>query len=104
MPLLSEDWAAIDVFIQETLSRQDFPYLLVIDHAGIVRGSRDAAAGQHEIRAARRRSPWSRRMPDVTVQRYRLADRRGVLDFKAPILFQSTGKSVRSISGSTRRR
>ena len=43
VPLLDEDWATIDVFIQETLSRQDFPYLLVVDYQGIIRGSNDAA-------------------------------------------------------------
>ena len=43
VPLLSEDWAAIDVFIQETIGRQDFNYILVVDHKGIVRGSNDAA-------------------------------------------------------------
>ena len=31
VPLLAEDWAAIDVFIQETMSRQSFPYVQVVD-------------------------------------------------------------------------
>jgi len=88
VPLLSEDWAAIDVFIQETLSRQDFPYLLVVDHAGIVRGSRDAAQVNTKY-APPDAKPVSSQDTGVTVQSYRLADRRGVLDFKAPILFQS---------------
>jgi len=88
VPLLSEDWAAIDVFIQETLSRQDFPYLLVVDHAGIVRGSRDAAQVNTKY-APPDAKPVSSQDRGVTVQSYRLADRRGVLDFKAPILFQS---------------
>ena len=43
VPLLSEDWAAIDVFIQETISRQDFNYIQIIDDKGVVRGSNDAA-------------------------------------------------------------
>jgi serine/threonine-protein kinase len=88
VPLLSEDWAAIDVFIQETLSRQDFPYLLVIDHAGIVRGSRDAAQINTRYVAPDAR-PVAAPGTGVTVQSYRLADRRGVLDFAAPVLFQS---------------
>ncbi len=88
VPLLSEDWAAIDVFIQETLSRQDFPYLLVIDHAGIVRGSKDAAQ-VNTTYAPPDAKPVSAPGTGVTVQSYRLADRRGVLDFTAPILFQS---------------
>jgi serine/threonine-protein kinase len=88
VPLLSEDWAAIDVFIQETLSRQDFPYLLVIDHVGIVRGSRDAAQVNTRY-APPDAKPVAAPGTGVTVQSYRLADRRGVLDFTAPILFQS---------------
>ena len=35
--------AAIDVFIQETISRQDFNYIIVVDDKGAVRGSNDAA-------------------------------------------------------------
>jgi len=88
VPLLSEDWAAIDVFIQETLSRQDFPYLLVIDHAGIVRGSKDASQVNTRY-VPPDAKPVSAPGTGVTVQSYRLADRRGVLDFTAPILFQS---------------
>jgi hypothetical protein len=41
VPLLSEDWAAIDVFIQETLSRQDFNYIVVADDKGVIRGAND---------------------------------------------------------------
>ncbi len=37
VPLLSEDWAAMDVFMQETLGRQDFNYMTVVDHEGTVR-------------------------------------------------------------------
>ncbi|HXF47626.1 MAG TPA: serine/threonine-protein kinase, partial [Burkholderiaceae bacterium] len=43
VPLLSEDWAAMEVFIQETTRRQDFGYLLVVDHRGTIRGSSNAA-------------------------------------------------------------
>lgn len=43
MPLLGEDWAAIGVFVQETVAGQDFANIAVIDHQGVVRGSKDAA-------------------------------------------------------------
>src|SRR4030095_3925174 len=43
VPLLSEDWASIDVFIQETTSRQNFHHLLVIDYEDVVRGTSDPA-------------------------------------------------------------
>jgi serine/threonine-protein kinase len=91
VPLLAEDWVAIDVFIQGALGRQDFPYLAVVDHQGVVRGSNIAAA----VNAAYRPPtaiPVASRDPGVTVQGHRLADGRDVLDFSAPILFQ--GKTI----------
>jgi serine/threonine-protein kinase len=72
VPLLSEDWAAIDVFIQETLQRQDFNYIIVVDDKGVIRGATEMPS----------------RDPGVKVQSHRLADGRDVLDFASPILFQ----------------
>ena len=88
VPLLSEDWAAIDVFIQETQSRQDFPYLLVVDHRGVIRGSNDAAQVNAKYAPPEAKSLTSHD-PGVTVRSFRLADNRAVLDFMAPVLFQS---------------
>ena len=65
VPLLSEDWAAMEVFVQETLGRQDFNYMTVVDHQGIVRASNVAAQvnAQYVAPAAaaavRRRTPAS---------------------------------------------
>jgi serine/threonine-protein kinase len=88
VPLLSEDWAAIDVFIQETLGRQDFDYILVVDHEGIVRGSNVAAQVSQKYEApAAIAKPSSD--PEVKVQSHRIADKRDVLDFAVPILFQN---------------
>ncbi len=88
VPLLSEDWAAIDVFIQETLGRQDFNYILVVDHEGIVRGSNVAAQvnQKYEAPAAIAKSSSD---AEVKVQSHRIADKRDVLDFAVPILFQN---------------
>ncbi len=71
VPLLGEDWAAIDVFIQETQSRQEFPYLLVVDHRGIIRGSSDAAQVGTQYKAPQA-TPMPAHDPAVTVQSYRL--------------------------------
>jgi tRNA A-37 threonylcarbamoyl transferase component Bud32/HAMP domain-containing protein len=88
VPLLGEDWAAIDVFIQETQSRQEFPYLIVVDHRSVIRGSNDAAQVGTTYKP-----PDATAMPThdpgVTVKSYRLADQRAVLDFDTPVLFQS---------------
>jgi methyl-accepting chemotaxis protein len=88
VPLLSEDWAAIDVFIQETIGRQDFNYIAVVDDRGVVRGSNDAAQVNEPYKAPSG-TPMSSRDPNVTVVSHRLADGRDVLDFGSPILFQS---------------
>jgi len=91
VPLLSEDWAAIDVFIQETTSRQNFHHLLVIDYQGIMRGANDAALVNAKFTPPDA-APLDSRDPGITVQKERLADGRTVLDFMAPILFQ--GKEI----------
>ena len=88
VPLLSEDWAAIDVFIQETLGRQEFNYITVVDDKGIIRGANDTAQINEKF-ALPAAKPLSSRDPGVVVQSHRLADGRDVLDFGAPILFQS---------------
>ena len=88
VPLLGEDWAAIDVFIQETQSRQEFPYLLVVDHRSVIRGSNDAAQVGTQY-APPEATPVLSHDPGVEVKSYRLPDRRVVLDFTTPILFQT---------------
>jgi eukaryotic-like serine/threonine-protein kinase len=91
VPLLSEDWASIDVFIQETTSRQNFHHLLVIDYQDVVRGTSDPA-----LLNAKYTPPDAKPMesldPGIGVQSERVADGRTVLDFMAPVLFQ--GKEI----------
>jgi HAMP domain-containing protein len=89
VPLLSEDWEAIDVFIQGALGQQDFPYLVVVDHLGVVRGS-NAAVEVNAAYKAPTAIEIASRDPAVKVQRHRLADGRDVLDFAAVVLFQNT--------------
>jgi len=88
VPVLSEDWAAIDVFIQETIGRQDFNYILVTDDKGVVRGSNEAAQVNEKYTPPVGTALPSRD-PGVTVTSHRLADGRDILDFAAPILFQT---------------
>lgn len=94
VPLLSEDWDAIDVFIADTRDRQDFDYIRVIDHTGIVRGSNypDELTKPYVPPAAK---PLSSPDSSVKVADHRIADGRSVLDFGAPILFQ--GKEIGQI-------
>lgn len=91
VPMLAEDWAATDVLVQETVGRQDFSYLVVLDDGSVIRGSSEPAQiGQPFAPPAA--TPLFTREQGVVVQTHRLADGRDVLDFSAPILFQ--GKNI----------
>ncbi len=92
VPLLSEDWAAMDVFIQETLGRQqNFSYMSVVDHQGIVRAS-NVAAEVNQKYVAPQATAVASNDPQVTVRSHAMADGREVLDFATPVLFQ--GKTI----------
>ena len=91
VPLLAEDWSAIEVFIQETMTRQSFPYLVVVDDEGTVRGSNDPAkvnAKYVPVGGQRVSSPDK----SIAVQQFTDPNARVVLDFGAPIQFQ--GKKI----------
>jgi serine/threonine-protein kinase len=92
VPLLGEDWDAIDVFIQETRSRQDFDYIRVVDHEGVVRGSSAAPELTRKYVPPEAARALASPDPGVTVQSHRIVDGRAVLDFAAPVLFQ--GKEI----------
>ena len=91
MPLLSDDAAAMDVFVQETLGRQDFNHIIVIDDQGIVRAGNTATQV-----SAKYVPPPSTAMASkdagVKVDSFLNKDGREVLDFGAPVLFQ--GKEI----------
>ncbi len=88
VPLLGEDWAAIEVFVQETVVGQDFANIAVVDHDGVVRGSKDPALmnTQYKLEGA---TPVPSSDPTVKVSSYELKDGRKVLDFMTPVLFQN---------------
>jgi serine/threonine protein kinase/HAMP domain-containing protein len=93
--LLSEDWAAMDVFIQEALSRQEnFSYMNVVDDQGVVRAS-NVPAQVNQKYSAPQPTPVSSQDAGVTVQSQRMPDGRQVLDFSAPVLFQ--GKTIGNV-------
>ncbi len=95
VPLLAEDWAAMDVFIQETLGRQqNFSYMNVVDYQDVVRAS-NVAAQVNQKYVAPQATPVSSKDPQVTVQSQTMADGRQVLDFAAPVLFQ--GKTIGNV-------
>ncbi len=87
VPLLSEDWAGMEVTVQETLGRQDFDHLVIVDHLGVVRAS-NVATQVNAKYAAPEAASISSKDPGVTVGAHRNAAGREVLDFSAPVLFQ----------------
>ncbi len=96
VPLLSEDWAAMDVFVQEALGRQEnFSYMNVVDYENIVRASNVAAQVNQKYAAPQASAPVTSKDPQVTVQTLKIGDGRQVLDFSAPVLFQ--GKTIGTV-------
>jgi len=88
VPMLAEDWSATDILVQETIGRQDFAYLVVIDDTGVIRGSNDPAQ-EGTPYTSPPLAPLATREEGVVVEKNVLADGRDVLDFAAPILFQN---------------
>ncbi len=91
VPLLSDDAAAMDVFVQETLGRQDFNHITIVDDQGIVRAG-NAAAKVNAKYVPPQSTPMASKDAGVKVESFRTADGREVLDFGAPVLFQ--GKEI----------
>ena len=87
VPVLAEEWVALGEFIKKSVSGQDFSYLVVLDHEGLVRGSSTPEqVGQPYKPSAGR--PVTEPPAGVAVLRVSAADGRDVLDFATPIQFQ----------------
>ena len=88
VPTLTEDWVEIEVFVEEVMRTQNFHGIDIVDHQGIVRVSSDPAmVGQpyrnplvHVIAASH---------AGVAVHSYTTVAGKKVIDFQAPITFQS---------------
>ena len=87
VPILSEDWVAIEIFVNETGQRQSFHYLTIVDHKGIVRGASDGSLLGQTFEAPE----IEERLYDDGDVSAGIAGRTGgvsILDFATPILFQ----------------
>ncbi len=91
VPLLSDDAAAMDVFVQETLGRQDFNHIVVVDHQGIVRAGNTPTQVNAKY-VAPPATPMASKDAGVKVDSFLNKDGREVIDFGAPVLFQ--GKEI----------
>jgi serine/threonine-protein kinase len=87
VPVLSEEWVALGEFINSSVSGQDFSYMIVVDHEGIVRGS-SVAEQVGQAYKAPVGTPVGNPSNGVTVLRTSADDGEQVLDFGTPIQFQ----------------
>jgi serine/threonine-protein kinase len=87
VPVLSEEWVALGEFIKSSVTGQDFSYMIVVDHEGIVRGSSVAEQVGQPYKAPVG-TPVGHPSNGVTVLRTSADDGEQVLDFGAPIQFQ----------------
>jgi len=89
VPALAGEWVAIDVSVQEMLRTQDFYGITILDRAGVVRVSNAAALVGQPYQKPAGAKPIATRDNGVSVQSYEASDGQMVLDFEAPITFQS---------------
>jgi eukaryotic-like serine/threonine-protein kinase len=86
VPVLSEDWEAIEISIQEMMKERDLENIVVIDHTGLVRAAGSGQTGSAFV------SPVGKALEGlkggVKVLRYEVKGE-SVLEFEAPITFQS---------------
>jgi serine/threonine-protein kinase len=86
--VLSEEWTAIELFVNEVTARQDFIYLSVTDHKGIVRGdSRTELIGK-PIQPLPEATLLSEQ-DGTMVRALALPDAGDIFEFDTPILFQN---------------
>ena len=89
VPALAGEWVAIEVSVQEILRSQDFHTITIVDRQGAVRVSSDPAIVGRPYTSPPGAIPVASRANGTTVQRFDAANGETVLDFDAPITFQS---------------
>ncbi|NND66065.1 MAG: protein kinase, partial [Halioglobus sp.] len=84
IPVLSEDWVTLDSFVQDAVARESFQYLVVSDHADVVRvASEPTLVDQPRPTYGDAETIYTQ--DDVIV-----TDIGDVFDFSLPILFNGT--------------
>lgn len=86
--VLSEEWTAVELFVSEVSARQDFIFLSVLDHQGVVRGdSRPELIGKPDAPAADAVVVDDRDGTRITAQKHEKSG--DIFVFDTPILFQN---------------
>jgi serine/threonine-protein kinase len=89
VPALAGEWVAIDVSVQEILRTQDFHGITIVDRKGTVQVSNDASLVGQPYRSPAGARPAASGVAGVEIQSYVTSNGQTVLDFEAPITFQS---------------
>jgi len=89
VPALAGEWVAIDVSVQEMLRTQDFHAVTIVDRKGVVQVSNEAATVGQPYQPPAGATPIASRENGVSVRSYSASNGQTVLDFEAPITFQS---------------
>lgn len=88
VPILSEDWVSIELFVQEVSERQEFSYLTIIDHQSIIRGDNNL----ENIGNPYQKPSGLTLISDIgetKVFGWELPNHTKAFDFATPILFQN---------------
>ncbi len=86
VPVLGEEWVAIEIFVNEAIRGQSFEYLSVLDHQGVIKGSSDPAQ-LGKVYAPPESATRVYDRDGVVVNEVGLSGETPVLEFDAPILF-----------------
>jgi eukaryotic-like serine/threonine-protein kinase len=86
--ILREDWIAIETFVQDAMTGQQFSYVTVVDSHNIVRGSNNGKTGQGYVNVAGNGKLFAK-ISDVEIRRYVASKATEMLDFEAPITFKN---------------
>ena len=86
-PILREDWIAIETFVQDAMTGQEFSYVTVVDSRGTIRGNSNGKVGQNYVNITGGK-PFGKKT-DVTIHRYQAGKSAEMLDFESPITFKN---------------
>ncbi|PXF58149.1 MAG: serine/threonine protein kinase [Deltaproteobacteria bacterium] len=103
VPVLSEDWTSIEIFVHEVGQRQEFKYLTVVDYQDIIRGSSDHQMISKPYKRVDDGQVILSKTGDVSIYSKKLSDESAVFEFDAPIMFQDKeiGKVLLGLSRSS---
>lgn len=85
--VLSEEWTAIELFVNEVTARQDFIYLSVADHKGVVRGDNRPEKVGKPVESMPNAVQIAEHEGTI-VRTLELPDAREIFEYDTPILFQ----------------